>query len=116
MSNERKAEMPQHCGNCIFHEWGEDRSTCMHPHKVRRTDLVDDLRDMAEADAMSAHGIAESLLWDAIADQEWQPYDHVCDHWRGRECKSYPDRSAEEKRVRAEAVAAFEELVESLMP
>ena len=116
MSNERKQTMPPHCGNCIYHEWDEDRSTCEHPCKVSRDGLRQEVQDLAEDGGMSAYGIAESLMDDAIADQEWQPYDAVCDNWRGREHRSYPDRLQEEGRVREEAKEAFRQLVESMMP
>ena len=118
MSNERKQTMPPHCGNCIYHEWDECHSTCTHPCKASHDGLRQEVQDLAEDGGMSAYGIAESLMDDAIADQEWQPYDAVCDNWRGRECRSYPDRGQGrcERRVRAEAKAAFCQLVESMMP
>ena len=114
MSNERKQTMPPHCGNCIFHEWDEDRSTCMHPSKVRDSDLAD-VAAMAEDGGMLAYDIAESLLDDAITDQEWQPYDAVCDHWRGRECGQYPERGQEERRVRDAARGVFHDRIEAMV-
>jgi len=116
MSNERKQTMPPHCGNCIFHEWDEDRSTCMHPCKVRRDDLADEVAGLADDGAMTADAIAESLLRDAIADQEWQEYDAVCDHWRGREHKRYPERQQEEKQVMQQVRDEFVRLIESMLP
>ena len=114
--NERKQSMPPHCGNCIYHEWDYERSTCEHPCKVSRDGLIQEVQDLAEDGGMSAVGIAESLMDDAITNQDWQPYDSVCDNWRGREHRSPPDRGNEERRARAEARESFCQLVESMMP
>ena len=115
MSNERKQSMPPHCGNCIFHEWDEDRSTCMHPCKVRESRLAGDVAAMAEDGGMSAYSIAESLLDDALTDQDWQPYDSVCDHWRGRECRKRPELGQEERRIRDAARDIFHDRIEAML-
>ena len=116
MSNERKQIMPPHCGNCIFHDWEESASKCRHPCQVSEEGIRQEVADLATDGGMSSSGIAESLLEDAMTDQEWQEYDHVCDNWRGRECASYPERGKEERRVRDAARTMFAERIASLMP
>jgi hypothetical protein len=115
--HQRKANLPPHCGTCIFHEWDEDRSTCVHPSIVDPDDLAQAAAD-ANADilegAISCLAIAEHLMEDAICDQEWHPYDHVCEHYRAHEHTTYPNRAHEASRVRHSAVDEFATLIETL--
>jgi hypothetical protein len=75
----RKAEMPKHCGNCAFFEWGDSSSACVHPQNISEEDEAD-LRNISDL-----HDRIEKIneLLDEILSED-TPYNYVCDVWAAR--------------------------------
>ena len=107
--NYRKADLPPNCGSCVFREWDEDGARCLHPCRVSRFGLAAHVAEMANNGGMNAKGIAESLLEDAVADQDHADYFYVCDNY----AKDGLHKSAV---ILRDAEAGFVELITSLMP
>lgn len=107
LHNYRKAQLPAHCGTCAFHDWDSDGSTCRHPDFV--TIDPHDVLDLEADGGMTAQGVAESLFEEYLSNQDWQPYDDVCDQHTPK------GKPRDDEALRQAAFAAFTKKIEAVI-
>lgn len=84
----RIANLPNHCGNCIFYLWEESTFECRHPSIDKAEDLT--LKDLIEDPEIEV---------DYENNVDLVMYDGVCDyHTKGH----FEDKGAKEIRAQAE--------------
>lgn len=74
----RNAKLPNHCGDCDWLNWEEDRCYCTNPTFIDDNDIATWLADCdGTEDSLDQCGNTAIIVREENAD--WQPYNCVCD-------------------------------------
>lgn len=109
MSNERKADLPPHCGKCVHLDWDDDHCYCTHYCQVPIEERACEIPDLVRG-GKTAEEIADVWSDDALADQGWHAYGNICDYWEASECHAATVTA--EARARAALVSIIEAMIE----
>ena len=100
--------LPNHCGNCLWLEWEEDKCECEHPAFID-----DDTIMTALTDCNGTQESIEDCLRDTLEEwsenSEWHGYNCICD-LHAKKTKNPEDYD----RIRSESYKAYLDRVTDL--